>query len=174
MRASGRVTRKCTHVMRVRAWVCARVRVRMREGGSGWTGVCWRVISEGWPWGSGWLGVWLLVRRRWEDRAGLSASRRRARGNGRTQGKQGGGGSRANTPCIFSRSFFELCLLRSFPYVTLKSAGAWFSGLFLKNFIISDVSTFGYFAYICAKLLRIKPCVRSYPPPLPSLRSPAR
>lgn len=30
VRASGRVTRKCMRVMRVRAWVCARVRVRMR------------------------------------------------------------------------------------------------------------------------------------------------
>lgn len=50
VRASGRVTRKCMHVMRVRAWGCARVRVRMREGGSGWTGVCWRVISEGCGW----------------------------------------------------------------------------------------------------------------------------
>lgn len=50
VRASGRVTRKCMHVMRVRAWVCARVRVRMREGGGGWTGVCWRVISEGCSW----------------------------------------------------------------------------------------------------------------------------
>ena len=93
MRASGRVTRNCTRVMRVCAWGCARVRVRMREGGSGWTGVCWRVISEGcgWrigggPWGSGWLGVWLLVRRRWEDRAGLSASRRRARGKATNAG----------------------------------------------------------------------------------------
>lgn len=47
VRASGRVTRKCMRVMRVRAWGCARVRVRMREGGSGWAGVCWRVISEG-------------------------------------------------------------------------------------------------------------------------------
>lgn len=36
--------------VRVRAWGCARVRVRMREGGSGWTGVCWRVISEGCSW----------------------------------------------------------------------------------------------------------------------------
>lgn len=51
--------------MRVRAWGCARVRVRMREGGSGWTGVCWRVISEGCGWRigvsvgirlAGWLG----------------------------------------------------------------------------------------------------------------------
>ena len=50
MRASGCVTRKCMRVMRVRAWGCARVRVRMREGGSGWTGVCWRVISEGCGW----------------------------------------------------------------------------------------------------------------------------
>lgn len=65
VRASGRVTRKCMRVMRVRAWGCARVRVRMREGGSGWTGVCWRVISEGCGWRigvsvgfrlAGWLG----------------------------------------------------------------------------------------------------------------------
>lgn len=65
MRASGCVTRKCMRVMRVRAWGCARVRVRMREGGSGWTGVCWRVISEGCGWRigvsvgirlAGWLG----------------------------------------------------------------------------------------------------------------------
>ena len=142
VRASGCVTRKCTRVMRVRAWVCARVRVRMREGGSGWrvcaggcvlAGVCWRVISEGWPWGSGWLGVWLLVRRRWEDMAGLSASRRRARGNGRTQGKQGGGGSRASPPHIFSRGFFGTIGLRTFPYSTLKSAGDWFSGPVLKK-----------------------------------------
>lgn len=85
MRASGCVTRKCMRVMRVRAWGCARVRVRMREGGSGWTGVCWRVISEGCGWRigvsvgiglAGWLGAWQLVRRRWEDRAGLSASRK--------------------------------------------------------------------------------------------------
>lgn len=62
MRASGRVTRKCMRVMRVRAWGCARVRVRMREGGSGWTGVCWRVISEGCGWrigvsGGSWLAA---------------------------------------------------------------------------------------------------------------------
>lgn len=38
VRASGRVTRKCMRVMRVRAWGCARVRVRMREGGSGLAG----------------------------------------------------------------------------------------------------------------------------------------
>lgn len=50
VRASGCVTRKCMRVMRVRAWGCARVRVRMREGGSGWAGVCWRVISEGCGW----------------------------------------------------------------------------------------------------------------------------
>lgn len=64
VRASGCVTRKCMRVMRVRAWGCARVRVRMREGGSGWTGVCWRVISEGCGWRiggergdpAGWLG----------------------------------------------------------------------------------------------------------------------
>lgn len=85
MRASGCVTRKCMRVMRVRAWGCARVRVRMREGGSGWTGVCWRVISEGCGWRIGMsVGIGLAgwvepVRRRWEDSAGLSASRRRAR-----------------------------------------------------------------------------------------------
>ncbi len=41
------------------------MRVRMREGGSGWAGVCWRVISEGCGWRigvsvgirlAGWLG----------------------------------------------------------------------------------------------------------------------
>lgn len=139
VRASGRVTRKCMRVMRVRAWGCARVRVRMREGGSGWTGVCWRVISEGCGWrigvsGGSWLAAgWMLVRRRWENSAGLSASRRRARGNGRTQGKQGGGGSRANTPHIFSRGFFRTMGLRTFPYSTLKSAGDWFSGAVPKK-----------------------------------------
>ena len=86
VRASGRVTRKCMRVMRVRAWVCARVRVRMREGGCGWTGVCWRVISEGCGWRigvsvgirlAGWLAGWVEpMRRRWEDSAGLSASRK--------------------------------------------------------------------------------------------------
>lgn len=95
MRASGRVTRKCMRVMRERAWVCARVRVRMREGGSGWAGVGRRVISEGCGWRigvsvgiglAGWLGAWQLVRRRWEDRAGLSASRRRARGKATSAG----------------------------------------------------------------------------------------
>lgn len=60
MRASGRVTRKCMRVMRVRAWGCARVRVRMREGGSGWTGVCWRVISEGCGWRIG-LAGWVAA-----------------------------------------------------------------------------------------------------------------
>ena len=68
MRASGCVTRKCMRVMRVRAWGCARVRVRMREGGSGWTGACWQVISEGCGWRigvsvgirlAGWLAGWL-------------------------------------------------------------------------------------------------------------------
>jgi hypothetical protein len=58
VRASGCVTRKCMRVMRVRAWGCARVRVRMREGGSGWTGVCWRVISEGCGWRIG-VGGWV-------------------------------------------------------------------------------------------------------------------
>lgn len=64
VRASGRVTRKCMRVMRVRAWVCARVRVRMREGGSGWAGVCWRVISEGCGWRiglAGWVAGWLTA-----------------------------------------------------------------------------------------------------------------
>ena len=56
MRASGCVTRKCMRVMRVRAWGCARVRVRVREGGSGWAGVGRRVISEGCGWLAGWLG----------------------------------------------------------------------------------------------------------------------
>lgn len=74
VRASGRVTRKCMRVMRVRAWGCARVRVRMREGGSGWTGVCWRVISEGCGWrivGSGWLAGWVEpMRRRWGGQVG--------------------------------------------------------------------------------------------------------
>lgn len=73
VRASGRVTRKCMRVMRVRAWGCARVRVRMREGGSGWTGVCWRVISEGCGWLAGWVEP---MRRRWEDSAREGNERR--------------------------------------------------------------------------------------------------
>lgn len=82
VRASGRVTRKCMRVMRVRAWGCARVRVRMREGGSGWAGVGRRVISEGCGWrigvsvGIGLAGWVEPMRRRWEDSAGLSASRK--------------------------------------------------------------------------------------------------
>lgn len=44
-------------------------------------------------------------------------------GRQRTQGKQGGGGSRANTLHIFSRVFFGTMGLRTFPYSTLKSGG---------------------------------------------------
>lgn len=91
------------------------------------------------------------MRRRWEDRAGLSASRRRARGNGRTQGKQGGGGSRANTPHIFSRWFLGLWGLELSLTRLCNPRGIGFRGLFLKNFIISDVATFRDFSYICAK-----------------------
>lgn len=173
MRASGRVTRKCMHVMRVRAWVCARVRVRMREGGSG-------CVLAGDLWGEGMPGRRISqeivrvegMRRRWEDSAGLSASRRRARGNGRTQGKQGGGGSRASTLHIFSRVFFGTIWLITFPYSTFKSALDLFSGQFKKNFIISDISTFRDFAYIFAKLILSTPFVISSPPP--PLSSPSR
>lgn len=136
MRASGCVTRKCMRVMRVRAWGCARVRVRMREGGSGWTGVCWRVISEGCGWRSGVsVGIRLAG---WLGGAGSPKvggqcgperePKGEREGRQRTQGKQGGGGSRANTLHIFSRGFFGTMGLRTFPYGTLKSAGDWFSG----------------------------------------------
>lgn len=116
MRASGCVTRKCMRVMRVRAWGCARVRVRMREGGSGWTGVCWRVISEGCGWRigvsvgirlAGWLGG--ADAPKVGGQCGPEREPKGEReGRQRTQGKQGGGGSRANTPHIFSRWFLGL------------------------------------------------------------------
>lgn len=115
VRASGRVTRKCMRVMRVRAWGCARVRVRMREGGSGWTGACWQVISEGCGWRigvsvgirlAGWLGGWLLVRRRWEDSAGLSASRKASAREGNERRVNRAGVGPVLTLSIFSPVFF--------------------------------------------------------------------
>lgn len=112
VRASGRVTRKCMRVMRVRAWGCARVRVRMREGGSGWTGVCWRVISEGCGWrigvsGGSWLAAgWMLVRRRWENSAGLSASRKASAREGNERRVNRAGVGPVLTLLIFSPGGF--------------------------------------------------------------------
>lgn len=112
MRASGCVTRKCMRVMRVRAWGCARVRVRMRERGCGL---------------AGWLGG--ADAPKVGGQCGPEREPKGEReGRQRTQGKQGGGGSRASTLHIFSRGFFGTMGLRTFPYSTLKSAGDWFSG----------------------------------------------
>lgn len=136
MRASGRVTRKCMHVMRVRAWGCARVRVRMREGGSGWTGVCWRVISEGCGWRigvsvgirlAGWLGgadAPKVGGQCGPEREPKASARE---GNERRVNRAGGGPVLALS--IFSPGgFFGTIGLRTFPYSTLRSAGDWFSG----------------------------------------------
>lgn len=112
VRASGCVTRKCMRVMRVRAWGCARVRVRMREGGSGWTGVCWRVISEGCGWRIGVsvgirLAGWVEpIRRRWEDSAGLSASRKASAREGNERRVNRAGVGPVLTLSIFSPVVF--------------------------------------------------------------------
>lgn len=136
MRASGCVTRKCMRVMRVRAWGCARVRVRMREGGSGWTGVCWRVISEGCGWRigvsvgirpAGWLGG--ADAPKVGGQGGPEREPKGEReGRQRTQGKQGGGGSRANTLHIFSRVFFWAYGSENFPLFDIEIRGGFVFG----------------------------------------------
>jgi hypothetical protein len=114
----------------------------MREGGSGWTGVCWRVISEGCGWSrAGWLGgadAPKVGGQCGPEREPKASARE---GNERRVNRAGGGPVLALS--IFSPGgFFGTIGLRTFPYSTLRSAGDWFSGLFLKNFIISDVATF--------------------------------
>ena len=73
------------------------------------------------------------MRRRWEDSAGLSASRKASAKEGNERRVNRAGGSRASTLHIFSRGFFGTMGLRTFPYSTLKSAGDWFSGPVLKK-----------------------------------------
>lgn len=113
VRASGRVTRKCMRVMRVRAWGCARVCVRMREGGSGWTGVCWRVISEGCGWRIGVsVGIGLAgcvaagSPKVGGDREGLSASRKASAREGNERRVNRAGVGPVLTLPIFSPVFF--------------------------------------------------------------------
>lgn len=55
---------------------------------------------------AGWLGGWLLVRRRWEDRVGLSASRKASAREGNERRVNRAGVGPVLTLSIFSPVFF--------------------------------------------------------------------
>lgn len=80
--------------------------------------------------GSGWLAGWVEpMRRRWEDSAGLSASRKAsAREGNERRVNRAGVGPVLTLPIFSPVVFLGLWGWRTFPYSTLKSAGDWFSG----------------------------------------------